>query len=162
MIKGFIQLGSAPNLELMMTLTPVDYVCSAIVHLSRQEASLGKAFHLLNPHPLPMSELVSDIHALGYPIQQVSYEKWQASLLSVDSSENALSPVVSLFTEKVSKKQLTYLETSALVSQAFDFQNTLAGLAGIPIICPSVDFKLLSTYFSYFIRSGFLPVGATN
>ena len=162
MIKGFIQLGSAPNLELMMTLTPVDYVCSAIVHLSRQEASLGKAFHLLNPHPLPMSELVSDIHALGYPIQQVSYEKWQASLLSVDSSENALSPVVSLFTEKVSKKQLTYLETSALVSQAFDFQNTLAGLAGTPIICPSVDFKLLSTYFSYFIRSGFLPVGATN
>ncbi len=158
MIKGFIQLGSAPNLELKMTLTPVDYVSSAIVHLSRQEASLGKAFHLLNPHPLPISELVNDIRALGYPIQQMAYEKWQASLLNVDSPENALSPVKSLFTEKVSGKQLTYLETSALVSQAFDFQNTLTGLAGTSITCPSVDFKLLSTYFSYFIRSGFLNV----
>lgn len=158
MLKGFIQLGSAPDLDLMMTLTPVDYVSSAIVHLSRQQASLGKAFHLLNPDPLDMSELVNNIHALGYPIQQMTYEKWQASLLNVDSQENALSPVKSLFTEKVSGKQLTYLETSALVSQAFDFQNTLAGLAGTPITCPSVDFKLLSTYFSYFTRSGFLDM----
>ena len=156
-IKGFIQLGSAPDLDLMMTLTPVDYVSSAIVYLSRQKASLGKAFHLVNPYPLHMNKLVSDIHALGYPIQQMTYEKWQAKLLNVNlPQENALSPVVSLFTEKVSGRQLTYLETSALVSQAFDFQNTLNGLAGTSIICPSVDFKLLSTYLSYFIRSGFL------
>jgi len=65
MIKGFIQLGSAPDLALMMTLTPVDYVSRALIHLSRQKTSLGKAFHLLNPHPLHMSKLVSDINALG-------------------------------------------------------------------------------------------------
>ncbi len=159
MIKGFIQLGSAPDLDLMMTLTPVDYVSRAIIQLSRQEASLGKAFHLLNPHPLHMSQLVSDINALGYPIQPMTYDKWQAKLLNLDVfQENALSPVRALFTEKISAKNLTYLETSALVSQAFDFQNTLDGLAGTPIICPSVNLKLLSTYFSYFIRSGFLAI----
>jgi hypothetical protein len=104
-----------------------------------------------------MSKLVRDIYALGYPIQQIPFEKWQAKLLNVDiSPENALTPLVSLFTEKLSGKQLTYLEASALVSQAFDFQNTLDGLAGTGIICPSVDIKLLSTYFSYFIRSSFL------
>ena len=113
MLKGFVQLGSAPDLDMMMTLTPVDYISSAIVHLSRQTASLGKAFHLLNPQPLHMSQLVNYIRALGYPIQEMSYEKWQASLLNIDSQENALSPVVSLFTEKVSAKNLTYLETSA-------------------------------------------------
>ena len=159
MLKGFIQLGSAPDLDLMMTLTPVDYISSAIVHLSRQKASVGKAFHLLNPHPLHMSKLVSNIQALGYPIQQIRYEKWQAKLLNVNNSEeNALSPVVSLFTEKISAKQQTYLETSALVSQAFEFQNTLDGLVGTSIICPSVDFQLLSNYFSYLIRSGFLDM----
>jgi len=69
MIKGFIQLGSASDLDLMMTLTPVAYISSMIVHFSKQKASLGKAFHLLNPHPLHMSNLVSEIQALGYPIQ---------------------------------------------------------------------------------------------
>lgn len=159
MIKGFIQLGSAPTLDLMLTLTPVDYVSSAIVHLSNQKSSLGKAFHLLNPQPLHMSDIVSNIQALNYPIQQIPYKEWQAKLLNVAiSQENALSPVASLFTEKPSAQQLTYIETSALVSQAFDFQNTLDGLADTSIICPSVDFKLLCTYFSYFIHSGFLNV----
>jgi len=43
MIKGF-KLGSAPDLDLMVNMTPVDYVSSAIVHLSRQKESLGKLF----------------------------------------------------------------------------------------------------------------------
>ena len=157
MIKGFIQLGSAPNLDLMLNLTPVDYVSSAIVHLSRQKESLGKAFHLVNPHPLHLSKLVNEIQALGYPIQQIAYDKWQADLLNVDiSQENALSPLLSMFTEKISEKQLTYIETSSLVSQAFDCQNTFDGLAGTSIHCPELDARLLSTYFSYFIHSGFL------
>jgi len=159
MIKGFIQMGSAPNLDLMMTLTPVDYISRAIIHLSRQNTSLGKAFHLLNPQPLHVSELVNNINALGYPIQQMPYENWQASLLNIDVfKENALSPLLSLFTKKISAKQQTYLETSALGSQAFNFQNTIDGLSGNSIICPSVNFKLLSIYFSYFIRSGFLDM----
>lgn len=79
-------------------------------------------------------------------------------LLNTDiSQENALSPVVSLFTEKISPKQQTYLEMSALVSLTFDYQNTLDGLADSSIVCPPVSFKLLSTYFSFYIRSGFLP-----
>ncbi len=40
MIKGFIQLGSAPDLDMMINMTPVDYVSKAIIHLSRQKESL--------------------------------------------------------------------------------------------------------------------------
>ena len=39
---------------------------------------------------------------------------------------------------------------------AFDCRNTLAGLAKTSITCPSIDSKLLKTYFSYFVTSGFL------
>ncbi len=156
-IKGFIQLGSAPDLDMMINLTPVDYVSKAIIYFSRQTESLGQAFHLVNPHSLHLSKLVNEIHSLGYPIEQMTYDKWQAELLNVDiSQENALSPLVSLFTERISGKHLTYLETSSLGLQSFDCQNTVDGLAGTPIVCPPVDARLLSTYFSYFTRSGFL------
>ncbi|MGK7876876.1 MAG: amino acid adenylation domain-containing protein [Xenococcaceae cyanobacterium] len=162
LIKGLIQLSSAPDLDLEMSLTPVDYVSRAIIDLSRQPASLGKAFHLVSPHPVTFYRLVNGIRALGYSIQLTDYDQWQAQLLKAASSqaENALSPLLFLFTEWVSENQLSYLETSALVSRPFDCRNTLAGLAGTSIACPPIDHKLLRAYFSYFIQSNFLEAPA--
>lgn len=158
MLKSFIDLKIAPDLDLTLNLTPVDYVSRAIAYLSRQKASVGKVFHIGNPQPLPMHQLVRSINALGYSVRFISYEQWQTKLLNSSlSQDTAWSPIVSLFTEKRSPNQQTYLETSALVSQTFDYQNTLNGLAGTSITCPPVSLKLLSTYFSYYTRSGFLP-----
>lgn len=150
LIKGIIQLGSAPQLDLKMSLTPVDYVSQSIIHLSQQSESLGKAFHLVSPHALPFQELVKEIRSLGYSIGCTNYDEWQAELLKVVSNkeENALSPLLFLFTEWRGGSKLSYLETAALVSQAFDCRNTLAGLVGSAICCSKVDEKLLSAYFS--------------
>jgi hypothetical protein len=68
------------------------------------------------------------------------------------------------FTEKVSEKQMSIPE---MYSQAkiprFDCRNTRQGLRDTSITCPSIDDRLLGTYFSYFIRSGFLdPPGAAD
>jgi hypothetical protein len=38
----------------------------------------------------------------------------------------------------------------------FDCSNTLSGLADSGIQCPPVDASLLTTYFTYFIETGFL------
>jgi thioester reductase-like protein len=158
MIKSFIQLGSAPSLELMIDMTPVDYVSRAIVHLSRQKESLGKAFHLVNPHPLHLSNFVNEIHSFGYPIQQISYDKWQAELINdaKRSQKNTLSPLLSLLFERISQEQLTYLEMCLIGAQFFDCQNTVTGLAGTSIVFPPVDARLLGNYLSYFKSSGFL------
>ncbi|MBD2102484.1 amino acid adenylation domain-containing protein [Leptolyngbya sp. FACHB-261] len=156
MIKGFIQLGNAPDLELMLNLIPVDYVSKAIVHLSRQPESLGKAFHLLNPQPLHLSEVVNTISALGYPVQQMDYEQWRVALLEDDAQENALKPLASLLIQKTSDKPLTYLETCSLGAQALDCQNTVRGLTGTSIVCPPVDITLLNSYLAYLKRSGAL------
>ncbi|MBW4626901.1 MAG: amino acid adenylation domain-containing protein [Brasilonema octagenarum HA4186-MV1] len=145
MLKGFIDLKSAPDLDLSLNLTPVDYVSKAIAYLSRQKTSVGKAFHIGNPQPLPMRQLVRSINDLGYSVRFISYEQWQTNLLNSNNYQEAgLSPVVSLFTEKISPKQQTYLETSALVCQTFDYQNTLNGLAGTSIACPPVSLKLVN------------------
>ena len=151
MIKGCIQLGSIPNQDIQLNLSPVDYVSKAIICLSKQNESLGKAFHLVNPQPLPLSEMVNYICSLGYPVEQVSYEKWRSQLMNaVDSPENALYPLMSMFAEETSNTQS---KNSPL---QLDCQNTLTGLAGTPIICPPVDAELFSTYFSYLIQTGFL------
>jgi hypothetical protein len=69
---------------------------------------------------------------------------------AVDSPENALYPLMSMFAEETSNTQS---KNSPL---QLDCQNTLTGLAGTPIICPPVDAELFSTYFSYLIQTGFL------
>ena len=151
LIRGLIQMGSAPNLNLKMSLTPVDYVSRSIVHLSLQSTSLGKAFHLVSPHAVSLSKVVHSIRAFGYAIEQTDYEQWQEQLLNVATcQENALSPLMFLFTEWVTGNSESYLETAALVSQSFDCQNTLAGLAKTDIVCPIVDSAVLNAYLSYF------------
>jgi len=154
-IKGCIQLGSMPNEDMQLNLSPVDYVSQAIVYLSKQKDSLGKAFHPINPQALQLSEMASYIRSLGYPIELVSYDKWRSQLINaVDSSENALYPLISIFSEAAS----TANDTNSQVSQLpqIDCQNTLTGLAETSIVCPPVDAELLSTYFSYLIQTGFL------
>ncbi|MDF5732379.1 MAG: amino acid adenylation domain-containing protein, partial [Rhizonema sp. PD38] len=127
LLKGFIQLGSAPALDLFMDMTPVDYVSRAIVHLSRQKESLGKVFHLVNQQPLHLSKIIQEINFLGYPVQQISYQQWIADLIDVTkrSESNALTSMLPLVTEKIYGKEKTYLENSSMGSPTFDCQNTL-------------------------------------
>jgi amino acid adenylation domain-containing protein/thioester reductase-like protein len=150
-IKGCIQLGYAPNLDAMVNLTPVDYVSQAIAHLSKQQSSLGKAFHLVNPHSVHWNELVNWIRSMGYPLKQISYSSWQTEMLNIaeNNPENALYPLASTFSENASDRN-----TKATLQ--FDCQNTLNGLLETSITCPPVNTQLISTYFAYLIRSGFL------
>jgi amino acid adenylation domain-containing protein/thioester reductase-like protein len=156
MIKGCIQLGSIPNQDIRLNLSPVDYVSKAIVYLSRHKELLGKAFHLVNPQPLPLSEMVNYIRSLGYPVEQVLYDKWRSQLINTaDSPENALYPLISIFSEEASDRDSNTKSKDSAVQQ-FDCQNTLTGLAETSIVCPPVNAELFSAYFSYLIQTGFL------
>lgn len=157
-IKGVIQLQAAPDLNHWVNLIPIDYASKAIVHLSKQHKSLDQAFHIVNPEPLPWKKLIKQITDLGYNIQLLPHEDWQAKLMNLSSdTDNALIPMRSLFTEK-SENQMTYLETFLSTARAFNCQNTLDGLNTTSIVCPLTDINLLIAYFSYFMSSGFLSI----
>jgi amino acid adenylation domain-containing protein/thioester reductase-like protein len=158
MLKGFIQLKSAPSLDMAIDMTPVDYVSGAIAYLSQQSESLGKAFHLFNPHPLHLNKLVKTVRSFGYNLQTIAYEKWQEALNNAtkQSQNNALSPLSSVLLEKISSTHLTHLEMWLVGEEIFDCQNALNGLAKTPISCPPVDEALLATYFAHFKQIGFL------
>lgn len=156
-IKGMIQLGIAPELKYWVNMTPVDFASKALVHLSSQPESFGKTFHIVNPQALPWEKLIDQIRSFGYDMRSIPHEEWKTELLKLDKfTDNALSPMLSLFTEQHPKTQKTYLETFLLTAKSFDCQNTLEGLSKTPIACPSIDTKLLNVYLSYFQKVGFL------
>ncbi|MBW4434726.1 MAG: thioester reductase domain-containing protein [Pelatocladus maniniholoensis HA4357-MV3] len=150
MIKGCIQLGKMPKLDgIVDNITPVDYVNQAIVHLSRQKKSLGKDFHVINSYPTPVNDIFNWIGSLGYQLEEVSYDQWRSELILHEerSLKNALHPLLPLFSQNMLKQK---------VALQFDCHNTIDGLAGTNIVCPSINKKLFTTYFSYLISSGFL------
>ena len=154
LIMGCVQLGSIPDAEMIQNIIPVDYASQAIVHLSKQQSSWGKAFHLVHPHPVSSKLFFEKLRSLGYPIQKIPYEQWHAQLLNIaqNSPEHALYPLVSLLT----KNNNSQAPTSDSVVLKFDCQNTLDGLKNTSITCPEIDDQLLNNYFSYLINNGFL------
>jgi thioester reductase-like protein len=169
LIKSWIQLGvipdidTLPEVDTMLNVTPVDYVSRAIVQLSRRSESLGQAFHFSNPQPMHWRECADFLRQYGYPLRQISNTEWHQALFSVvaRSPENALFPFMPLFTALQAEEEANQHSEHAKDLQ-FDCRHTLEGLAGSGIVCPPVDRPLLATYFSAFIRSGFLEAPSAH
>ncbi|HEV7784884.1 MAG TPA: amino acid adenylation domain-containing protein, partial [Thermoanaerobaculia bacterium] len=162
LIKGCIQLGAVPHTEALVNLAPVDFVGRAIVWLSRQPESRGRTFHMLNPRPVTAPVLIDWIRAAGYPLDDLPPEVWREALLRKleHGEENALAPFQSLFEAAAARASLGVgAPTPAAVE--YDGEQTFRTLADGPVTCPPVA-ELLATYFSYFVRSGFLPAPAAD
>ncbi|AFZ00728.1 thioester reductase domain-containing protein [Calothrix sp. PCC 6303] len=161
MIKGCIQMGAFPDVDYKMDFSPVDYVSKAIVHLSRQKESLGKAFHLQHPQPVPLKELVEWISSFGFSVKSIPYKEWQQKLTEITDNSNPLYTLRPFLLERWSKEQLTipdlYLQTQRPIISC---QATLHALSGSGVSCPPIDSRLFMTYSAYLIQSGFLSFGS--
>jgi myxalamid-type nonribosomal peptide synthetase MxaA len=150
-LKVGLEMEAAPVMDMMIDITPVDYVVGAIVHLSRQPALQGKAFHLVTKDPVQESDLVDWVEKFGYRAERLSFGQWcsrveeRAAELS-DVTAGALAPFLS-GTLPLDKMPKSY----------FDARNVSAGLEGTDITCAPIDDRLLRLYFTYFIDTGFLP-----
>jgi amino acid adenylation domain-containing protein/thioester reductase-like protein len=157
-IKGLIQMEVAPEMNTWINMIPVDYVSRAIVALSLKQSTFGQRFHVVNPVAIPWNYLLHEIRMAGYPLQRIANADWKSLLIEWPTHwENALLPMRGLFTQIDAHSGMTYLEAFLLTACNFDCGNILLALEGTGIECPSVDAKLMRTYFSAFQRSGFLP-----
>jgi amino acid adenylation domain-containing protein/thioester reductase-like protein len=154
MIKGCILLGKAPDIGHEVNLVPVDYVSRAIVMLSFNRHSVGKAFHLVNPHPGSLEEFVAQIRSRGYLLEVVPERQWRAELVATVLRDHThpLTPLRAVF-EGGDETESDPGETGP----RFDCQNVIDGLKDTTVSCPPVDAALVDTYFRYFEASGFLP-----
>lgn len=153
MLKGCIELGSAPDLDLRVSGAPVDYVCAAMVHLAEQGGPGARVHHLVNRGDLTWNELCAWFAARGYPLRMLPYAEWRDSLMSAirQRRDHPLAGLSPLFSEAA-------LDSARL--PPFDDARTAAALEETRIHCPPLDDTLLTTYLSRYVESGWLPAPA--
>jgi amino acid adenylation domain-containing protein/thioester reductase-like protein len=156
MIKGFIQMGTAPDLEMGMVLAPVDYVVEAIAALSENPMTIGQTFHIVSPHRLTFKQFVADINTIGHRVALEPYNSWHNQLLR-QSSDNALIPIASMFAQSEHYGG-TLIETGTFVAQTHDARNARNYMRAANIECPPLTGKTIQAYVQYFNRQGFLNV----
>ncbi len=156
MLGGCIQLGMSPILADNETLemVPVNYVSQAIVALSRLTASQGQAFHLSQPTPTRVNDILEWVKTSGYQLQAVEYQAWLAALAHARSNgqTNILTPSLELLPEPGTATSAD-IQLPLVIPET---RQTLAALAGTGIACAPVDARLLHVYLASMLRSGVL------
>lgn len=99
LIRGSIQLGLYPDIDMEMPFVPVDAAARAIVALSRRPASGQGIFHLLAAEPLSFRRLMAETLAAGYRLAPVPYERWLLILRDALPPENDLFAVLPFLIE---------------------------------------------------------------
>ena len=80
LIKAMLELEAIPDLvhheNSFVDLIPVDHVARAIVHISRQPQSIGKAFHLTCESDLDVGVILEELRRFGYCLSTLPYDRW--------------------------------------------------------------------------------------
>ena len=152
LIKGSIELGLFPDLNVEIPLVPVDYVSGAVVHLASQRESWGKAFHLVNQRPMRWANLYDLLRSSGYTLERMPYAAW----LRMIKHKAATLPSRSSFA--VLYLMLTTPNNLHVQRPPFLTDHIQLGLADSGIVCPPLDHALMGLYLDYFQQVGYLPV----
>jgi len=177
-LRGSIELGIYIDEQGTQDMAPVDYVAGSIVYLSRQPSSLGKTFHLVNPHPVPFSHFgkyissFAEKHGSQSPLRPLRYQPWRDHFVekfrtrkqfeeerrkNADLQETKETRDCALFGlfPYFSESYGDYIN-GKYPQTVFEVANTLAGLKGSDIACPSISEELIHTYLGYLRNRGFL------
>lgn len=96
MLKGSLQLGQVPALDMAFDLMPVDFLARFIAfHSSRYDVE-RTVFNLHNPQPLSWRRYVEAFRENGRAFDWVSVAQWQRELQRVDRG-NALFEVLGFY-----------------------------------------------------------------
>jgi len=149
MTRACLLLGTAPDLDVVANIVPVDFVSAATIYISKNPENWNQVYHLENPSPLHLDKLLEWLATEGFHPRRATFEEWRKELFSVviRIENGGWEPYLPLI-EEVEEKQVFMPQ--------IDLSNTLSKLEGSDIVCPPVDGKLLSTYINAFIENGLI------
>ncbi|MEV1015117.1 thioester reductase domain-containing protein [Micromonospora sp. NPDC049801] len=148
-MKGCVQLGLAPDIDIKVEMTPVDYVASALVHISRYGPALGGTYHLVSPYKALFADVVRALRRHGFAVEVVPVEEWwQALKATYAVGANELHPVMPVVQEFV---------VGGEEAVHYGVDNTEQQLRGTDVRCPPLDDDLLDIYLRWMVRTGYLP-----
>ncbi|MEU7596511.1 amino acid adenylation domain-containing protein [Streptomyces sp. NPDC039022] len=160
LFRVIAETGVAPAVPLPLDFVPVDHVAAAVVHLATHEPADGRTYHLTNPRPARLADMVDRMRAAGYDIRELPYDAWVAELVRhvARNPGSPTAPFVSLCVDRSNKSDISvkemYLDD---VFPRLGRANTERGLRDSGLRCPPTDAALLDRYLAFFRSSGFLP-----
>ncbi|NJN67345.1 MAG: NAD-dependent epimerase/dehydratase family protein [Chloroflexaceae bacterium] len=151
MVRAALEVGSVPDMNMLISIAPVDYVSQSIVTLSQRATSWGQNFHLFNPHLLPLRDFHQMMSQFGYRMDSLPTQEWRQRLLERAQQDptSAAYPLLPL----LSRGTLEDWEEHV----PFDDRRTKEALAGSGLACPPLDAHLMETYLAFFRKERFLP-----
>lgn len=149
LIRSCVELNSFPLvMGLKDELTTVDYMCKAIMHISKKKEAVGLNFHL---SPLPENDVsLTDFCAkineyYDINLQGMEYHQW-LNQWKYDSNL-PIYPLLSLFTEDIHEgKSLVEAYENTYY---YDRSNTKQFLADTNLTPPVFDKKLMTPYLEF-------------
>jgi len=158
LIKGSIQLGVYPDIDLDLVMAPADYISRAIVALSAQALPSGSVFHLIAPRPLALRQMMAWVAEAGWPLKSIPYGRWQSLLTDALPTDNALYPVLPFLTEALTNDGRTLIDLFIDPDRpVFTDTATRAQLSVSGPSCPPIEQALFVRALDWFTQIGFLP-----
>jgi myxalamid-type nonribosomal peptide synthetase MxaA len=133
----------------------VDYASRSIVHITRQEASLGRIFHIWNVDARPTTWTYEWIRSFGYEFTMVPFEVALERAMKVDTTHPLypLLPVLFLYYSGDAGLPMSW-EDHLAVKPKTECTNSLAMLEPAGIICPPMSEKWMHDSLSFLIERG--------
>ncbi len=150
MLKAMMLLQTFPQSDEYIDLTPVDYCSQALVQIALSPDKIGRTFHLCNPTPIPIHELISWLCSFGYQIVEVAPEAFQA-WLQREETINQYQEAIQLI--------IGQLESESLAQSVYRYDSSATEqvLSQTDIRCPKADQQLINTMLQYGIKLGYFP-----
>lgn len=157
-LKGCIDLGARPTLDVGFNFVPVDYVAKAITHLAKEKPYQVDTYHLINPQEVSVAQLFGYVQAKGFKIKEVAYPDWEKMIQQNSRHlDHSFSPLRPFFTEKVGQKDRSLFELYLHNNKAkIDCTYTQTQLAAHGIYCEKIDDVLFNRYLNYLLQCGYL------
>lgn len=145
---GSAAMGLHLDLHHRLDMTPVDFVAEAIVALSREPATIGQTYHLVNLEQSPSYRaLGAAMRAAGVPVEPADYPTFRAALLAAArAGGNALTPLLSYFPAA----------GFGLAMGPWPSARTRAALEALGVRCPPIDDALIARYVASLRERGLI------
>ncbi|RJL30088.1 amino acid adenylation domain-containing protein [Bailinhaonella thermotolerans] len=159
LFKMIAETGFAPDIALPMDFVPVDHVADAIVRIATGRTTASETYHLTNPRPATLADVVERMRATGFEIETLPYARWVGELIRHVTADPAspAAPFVSLYVDRGGGTDGSVEETYAEgMFPRLGRRNTEAALAGSGLTCPPVDTTLIDHYLEHLFASGFI------
>jgi myxalamid-type nonribosomal peptide synthetase MxaA len=139
------QVGAAPDLDVMVDMTPADVASRALVLLAKAQPTQS-TFHLVHPRPPMWTSLLEMIVALGYPLRTVEHAEWRELVNGA-----AAGQIETTFLQYLAGLSQTELEAS--IRGGYE-SKAVATALGPAFDWPRLDAKLVATYLGALLGAG--------